>query len=228
MKLLSVRSLPLITLLLTMTATASIARQNDLANNDSIGLIQQDEGRAAIKTADGFLFVWNRPDIHFTISIKGVDVKPIGDPDHVFFNVDGKVLQIQLAQISEFVPDAKTKKLDDQSILAAHRDWETRYVEGLLNSKLVVQSSATKVNGNEALAWQYDVPAAIRADTRKQLYLTTVSGDYVLLINSVATDTVSDEVARKFLLDTAATLKTSPTTIDVKKLAEAIKAGGKP
>ena len=55
-----------------------------------------------------------------------------------------------------------------------------------------------------------------------------VSGDYVLLINSVATDTISDEVARKFLLDTAATLKTSPTTIDVKKLAEAIKAGGKP
>jgi hypothetical protein len=224
----SVRSLSLITLLLTMTATAGIARQNDRVNKNPGGPVQQDEGRAAIKTADGMLFVWNRPDIHFTVAIKGADVKPMGDPDHVFFNVDGKVLQIQIVQISEFAPDAKTKKLDDQSILAAHRDWESKYVEGLLNSQLVLQSSSTKVNGSDALAWQYDVPAAIRADTRKQLYLTLVSGDYVLLINSVATDTVSDEVARKFLLDTAATLKTSPTTIDVKKVAESIKAGGKP
>jgi hypothetical protein len=227
-KLSSVRSLFLITLLLTLTATAGIARQNDLVNKNAGGRIQQDEGPAAIKTDDGILFVWNRPDLHFTLLIKGADVKPMGDFDHVFFNVDGKVLQIQLVQISEFAPDAKTKKLDDQAILAAHRDWEFKYIEGLLNSKLVVQSSSTKVNGNEALAWQYDVPVAIRADTRKQLYLSMVSGDYVLLINGVATDTFSDDVIRKFLFDVAATRKTSPTPIDVKKLSESIKAGGKP
>ena len=221
------RSVSLFALLLTMAAPAGVARQYDSLVIGNTGG-QEDEGRAAIKTTDGFLFVWNRPDIHFTVAIKGAEVKPMGDPEHVFFNVDGKVLQIQIVQIGEFAADAKAKKLDDKSILAAHREWESQYIEGLLNSKLVVQSSSTKVNGNEALAWQYDVPATIRADTRKQLYLTMVSGDYVLLINSVATDTISDEVARKFLLDTAATLKTSPTTIDVKKLAEAIRAGGKP
>jgi hypothetical protein len=193
------------------------------------GLLSQENDRAAIKTADGFLFVWNRPDLYFTISIKGKVIEPLNDPDHVFFNVDGMVFQLQLASISEFAPDARMKKLDDKNILAAHRDWESKFVEDLLGKKLQVQTHNTKLsNGGDALLWQFDMPEGTNADAKKQLYLTIVSKSYVLLLNGVANANVSETTVRKYLLDTIATLKISAVPIDVKQLAESIRKGGAP
>jgi len=189
----------------------------------------QEDGWVTIKTDEGLLFVWNVRELHFTLAIKGKEIKPQNDPNHIFFNVDGEVLQIQLASISDFAPDAKEKKLDDKAILAAHRDWESKYVGELLHSTLKVQRFNAKLsNGGEASLWQFDMPEGMNAEAKKQMYLTIVRSDYVLLLNTEATQTVSDEVGRRFLLDTIATLKISPTTIDVKKLSESIRAGSKP
>jgi hypothetical protein len=123
------------------------------------GLLDQEDGWVAIKTNEGLLFVWNVRELHFTLAIKGKEIKPINDPDHIFFNVDGKVLQIQLASINDFAPDAKEKKLDDKAILAAHRDWEAKFIEELLHSKIRVQRFNAKLsNGGEASLWQFDMP----------------------------------------------------------------------
>jgi hypothetical protein len=187
----------------------------------------QDESPiSAIKTLDGYLLVWNRPDLHFTVLIKGKDIKPLNDTEHVFFNVDGMVVQVQLALVNEFAPDAKARRLDDKAILAAHRDWESKFLEGLLSSKLKLQSFNAKLSaGGEASLWQFDMPEGMNADTRKQLYLTVVRGEYVVLLNAAAITSISEETARKFLLDTMATLKISPTPIDVKKLSDSIRKG---
>jgi hypothetical protein len=191
--------------------------------------VAQEEGWAAIKSDAGLLFVWNARGLYFTLSINGKEIKPMEDPEHIFFNVDGRVLQIQLAEISSFAPDAREKKLDDKSILAAHRDWEAKFIEGALNSKLKVQAFNAKLSsGSDASMWQFDMPESINSDAKKQLYLTIVSGDYVLLLNSVATATISDAEGRKFLLDTMATLKVSPIPIDVKKLSESIRKSAAP
>ena len=188
--------------------------------------LQQEDGWAALKLDEGILFVWNRPDIHFTLTVKGKEIKPLNDPDHIFFNVDDMVFQIQLASIAEFAPDAKEKKLDDKSILAAHRDWETTFIEGLLHSKLKVQVFSAKLSsGSDAALWQFDMPDGMNADAKKQVYLTVVSKPYVLLLNGVATAAVSDDVTRKFLLNTLATLKLSSVPIDVKKLSESVRKG---
>ena len=195
-------------------------------SNLSHKAVQDESAVSSIKTVDGYLFIWNRPDLHFTVLIKGKDITPLDNTDHIFFNIDGLTFQLQLATVSEFAPDAKERKLDDKTILAAHRDWESKYLEGLLRSELKVQSIDTKLdNGGQALQWQFDMPAELHADAKKQLYLTIVSGNYILLLNSVATNTISDDVARKFLLETIATLKVSPTPIDVKKLSESIRKG---
>jgi hypothetical protein len=188
----------------------------------------QDDGWTAIKTGDGILFVWNNASLHFALSIKGKDIQPLNDPDHIFFNVDGLVFQIQSLPVSNFLPDQKRQGLNDKSILAAHREWESKYIEGLLNKKLAVQSSSEKVNGSDVLIWQFDVPEGLNNDSKKQLYLTVVSKDYVLLLNGVVTATVSESVARKFLLDTLATLKVSSTPISVKELQESIRKGSGP
>jgi hypothetical protein len=210
---------------LLLIVTISVPTRVRSATYPTLGLsTQNDLPVNAIKTIDGYLLVWNRPDLHFTVLIKGQDIKPLNDTEHVFFNVDGMVFQIQLASVSEFAPDAKEKKLDDMAILAAHRDWESKFIEGLLSSKLKVESFNTKLsNGGEASLWQYDMPKGMNAEARRQLYLSVVSGDYVVLLNSVVTTAISEEAARKFLLDTMATLKFSPTPIDVKKLSESIR-----
>ncbi|MDQ2936518.1 MAG: hypothetical protein M3R67_03325 [Acidobacteriota bacterium] len=224
---------PLVLLVTVLLAVSSPVRTSNACQQSTYhalsGSLQQEDGWVAIKTDEGVLFVWNRPDIHFTIAIKGAEIKPLNDPEHIFLSVDGKVFQIQLASISEFAPDAKEKKLDDKSILAAHRDWESKYIEGLLHSKLKVQLFTAKLSsGSDASLWQFDMPEGMNADAKKQIYLTMVSKPYVLLLNSEATATISEDVARKFLLDTIATLKISLTPIDVKKLSESIRGGSKP
>jgi hypothetical protein len=191
--------------------------------------IQQEDGWVAIKTDEGILFVWNVRGLYFTLLLKGKEIKPINDPEHIFFTVDGRVLQIQLAPIRDFAPDAKEKKLDDLAILAAHRDWESKFIEELLHSKLKVQNFNAKLSsGGNASIWQFDMPEAMNSEAKKQLYLTVVSKDYVLLLNSEATGTITDVELRKFLLDTIGTLKTSPTPIDVKALSESIRKGTTP
>ena len=188
--------------------------------------VQQEDGWIAIKTDEGLIFVWNVRGLYFTLAIKGKEIKPLDDPDHIFFDVDGRVLQIQLALISNFAPDAKEKKLNDKAILAAHRDWESKFVEDLIHSKLKVQTfNARLSSGSDASMWQFDMPEGMDSNAKKQLYLTVVTKDYVLMLNSEATATISDGDGRKFLLDTIATLKTSPTPIDPKKLSESISKG---
>lgn len=193
------------------------------------GQPQTEDGWTAIKTNDGMLFVWNVGDLHFSLSLKGKEIKPQDDPDHIFFMVDGRVLQIQAASIKEFAPDAKERKLDDRAILAAHRDWESKFIEELLHNKLRLQTFNVKLsNGGEASMWQFDMPEEMNAEAQKQLYLTTVRGNFVLLINSEVTAMNSEEEGRKFLLETMATFKSSPSPIDVKALSESIRAGSKP
>ena len=190
---------------------------------------QQEDGWAAIKTDEGILFVWNLNGLYFTLAIKGKEGEPLNDPGHIFFNVDGRMLQIQLASIKEFAPDAKQKKLDDRFILAAHRDWESNYIGGLLKSKLIVQTFNAKLSdGSAALMWQFDMPEGINAVAKKQLYVTAVKNDYVLMLNSEATTAISDADGRKFLMETIATFKPSATPIDVKQLSESIRKGVAP
>ena len=187
---------------------------------------QQKEGWTTIKTDDGIVFVWNVRGLYFTLSVKGKEIKPIDDPDHIFFSVDKKVLQIQTAAISNFAADAKEKKLEDKAILAAHRDWESKYIEDLIHTKIAVRTFNTRLsNGSDALMWQFDMPEGMNSEAQKQLYLTLVAKDYVLMLNSEANAAFPDADGRKFLLDTIATLKLSPTPIDVKKLSESIGAG---
>jgi hypothetical protein len=223
----TVRLVLAIALLVVVSASEKLtAAQQQPGSQDQTVASQADDGLATIKTSDGVLFVWNLEELHFSLAIKGKDIKPQGDSEHIFFSVDGRVLQIQAAAIKQFAPDAKEKKLDERPILAAHRDWESKFIEELLHSKLRVQTFNVKLsNGSAASLWQFDMPEGMNADTQKQLYLTVVQGDFVVLLNSEVSATNSEEEGRKFLLDTMATLKTSPTPIDVKQLSESIRKG---
>lgn len=195
-----------------------------------VGATQQEEGINAVKTADGFVLVWNQPDIHFTLAVKGKNVRPMNSTEHVFFDVDGVVFQVQTVAVREFMKGAREKNPDDMTILTAHRDWESQFIaDSLLGKKLNVQTVPQKLgNGGDALLWKFDMPKmpeGVQSSAREHLYLTVVSGDHVILLNGVVEGEVSESTVQKFLLDTISTLKVSAKPINLGELQEAIRKG---
>jgi hypothetical protein len=196
----------------------------------SVSARQQEDGINAIKTADGFVLVWNQSDIHFTLAVKGKDVRPLNSTEHVFFNVDGVAFQVQAVAISEFMKGSRKKKPDNRSILEAHRDWESQFIESsLLGKKLSVQTALHKLSdGSDALLWKFDMPEmpqGMNSSAKEQIYLTVVSGDHVILLNGAVEGEVAESAVQKFLLDTIATLKVSPKPTNLRELQETIRKG---
>ena len=184
---------------------------------------QQAAGTAAIKTAKGAMLVWNQPDNYFTLEINGKDVRPNNSTPEVFFKVDGIILQIQSAAISEFVKDTGKAGQNVQSILTAHRDWESQYAGSMFGKKLSVQSSPVKLKrGSDALSWKFDMPEGFNREAKKQLFLTMVNGGYVIVLNGVMTEGTKEEDVRQLLIRTLETLKVSSKPFDLDELKRAI------
>ena len=203
----------IVTALLTFISTASVSAITQTDGN----------GTAAIKTNDGFVIVWNQADIHFTLALKGKDVRPMGSPGtgSVAFNVDGVVFQLQTVAISEFLKNVKKQKLSDQAILIAHLDWETQYLEQTAGTKLNVTTAPQQLSsGSQALIWKYDRP---KTRGSEQMYLTMVSGSSVVILNGVVSERNPASAVQQLLLNTISTLKVSARPIDVMKLRESIR-----
>lgn len=184
---------------------------------------QADYGSGAIKTTYGFLLVWNDPGNHYTLEIRGKNVRQTST-ERVLFNVDGMFLQVLTASLKDILGETAGQGKNDRFILEAHRDWEVHFMEGEYKEKLKVESDWQKLgNGKEALAWQIDVPASARSNVKKQLSLTLVKKGHVLMLGSVVTDTISEQAARQLLLTTAETLTVSDEPINLRKLQEAIR-----
>lgn len=101
---------------------------------------QADYGSGAIKTKYGFLLVWNAPNNHYTLEIKGNNVRQVST-ERVQFNVDGMFLQVLTVHVKDFMEGAARQKLNDSGILEAHKDWEVKFMERNYKEKLKVESS---------------------------------------------------------------------------------------
>ena len=214
-------------LTLTMLLLGAVYLRGDFVQSATI----QADSWTALKTDDGILFIWNRPGLGFTLSIRGREIRPMDGGQNIFFMVDGSFLQIQSLPIGDFAPDARKAKLDNKAILIAHRDWESKFIETeLLHQKISVQSTSEKLpDGSDVLIWYFDVPEGFRnRDVQKQIYVSVIAKDYLIMLNSVVSQGGSDAVVRSFLLNNLATLKFSGDPIDVKKIQEAIQKGQRP
>jgi len=184
----------------------------------------QDENiRGIVRTANGVLVVWNEPGNNFTLEVKGKNFEPIQNKN-VAFLLDGKFLQIVTALTSDFLTDAqRQQKLDDKGILTAHREWESKYLEGSIGDKLKLDSEFVSLsNGKTGLLWSFPVPENAGGTVDRQIFLTLVKGDRVMVLNGAVTPTINGAAVRKFLLDTVQTLRTSVNPLtqeDAQKLA---------
>lgn len=190
----------------------------------SDGQAQQGDYRSgAIKSSNGYLLVWNQPNNYYILEIKGKDVRQTST-ERKFFSVDGMFLQIVDAPVKDIIQAANGQKLADKSILEAHRDWETRFLETEYKGKLKTESSWQKLtNGKDALLWQIGVPENAKSNVRKQVYLSLVQGDYVLMLGGAVTDTIEESATQQLLLSTIETLKTSDKPTDLQKLRDIIR-----
>jgi hypothetical protein len=204
------------TLLLLLVSTWSV-----FANR------QMDSGIAAIKTDAGYLVVWNQPDIHFTLGLKGKNIRPMSSTGtgSVAFAVDGVVFQVQAVSINEFIRNAKKQKLSDQAILLAHQNWEVQYLKQALGAPLTV-TTLPQTSSNERLLWKFAMPTS---KTQEQFFLTTVSGNHVVILNGTSEKkgSVPDTAIQRLLLDSLSTLKASSRPIDIGQLQESIRKGNR-
>ena len=71
----------LVLIVLISSANARVFRPADDAVFRVRSFLTQDESRAAIRTEDGLLFIWNRRDLNFTmlVSSEPIDVKKLQD-----------------------------------------------------------------------------------------------------------------------------------------------------
>jgi hypothetical protein len=67
-----------------------------------------------------------------------------------------------------------------------------------------VTSAEQQLNIGHALLWKYDKP---KRRGFEQMYLTTVFGDRVIILNAAVERKDAEDTVQKLLLDTMATLK---------------------
>ena len=184
---------------------------------------QEDYRSGAIKSSRGYLVVWNQPNNYYVLEIKGKDVRQTST-ERKFFSVDGMFLQIVDVPIADVLQTANRQKPEDKAILEAHRDWEAKFLEGEYKEKLKIESSWQKLsNGKDALLWQASVPESIKTNVKKQVYLSVVQGDYVLMLGGVVTDTIEESATQQLLRTTIETSKTSNKPTDLQKLRDTIR-----
>lgn len=193
-----------------------------------IGQAQALEKSGIIKTKDGVLVVWNEPNNYFTAEIKGRQIVPAGQGPNLYFNVDGRFLQINTAPLSDFWKQP-VDRLHSSDVLREHRQWELDYLGKIFGRQLFASTDWLKLtSGETALSWSFNVPNATsdQNQAKKQFYITTVNGDRVYLVNSALTSIDNDEQAiRKYLLDTINTMKRLDKPLSLDKAAETIRRG---
>jgi hypothetical protein len=184
--------------------------------------IDPDYRSGAIKSASGYLLVWNQPGNYYTLEIMGKNVKQTSQ-DQIYFAVDGKFLQIVTTEYDSFYKKEAGKTADPKAILEAHRDWEISYRENEegAGKKLAVQSTWHLLdNGRNALLWEFDNPLKSGQNVKRQIFLSTVKGDRVLLLNGGTTEgTIRGDVV-SMLLEIMSSLKTSIDPIDLNNIAK--------
>ena len=188
---------------------------------------QSEGGIQALALDDGIALLWNEPNDHFLLELRGKRVVPIPADGRVFFDVDGAMVQVQSVPVSAFLP--KGARPDELATLEAHRDWEAAFIRKALGeSTQITSTKKTLPRTGLALAWGFDLPKNVSADASKQLYLVVLRKDRLILVSGSVTKRTTGDAVEKILSDTLSTLRVSDTPIDLTVVQESIRTTGRP
>jgi hypothetical protein len=178
---------------------------------------------ASIKTADGYLFVYNTPFRSFTIELKGKEVTPAKDTQIPMFFVDGRLVQIITVDIQHFVASNKPDA-NEEDTLEAHKIWESDYLATQYGEKLKLESEKLVLNNIKTLFWGFKRPSANESFDR-DYFLSTVFGTKVLALSSPIKPSEFVAEYRSLLTGIMSTIKISSQPFDILKISEDLKKG---
>lgn len=179
---------------------------------------------ASIKTADGYLYIYNTPVRSIMIELKGKEVTPAKNTDLPMFFVDGKLVQIITVDTQSFAAGKPGAGIDET--LEAHKIWESDYLSEQYRQKLKLDSEKVAIGDVKALFWGFKRPGSNQSFDR-DYFLTTVFGIKLLALSSPIKPSESLAEYRSLLTQIMSTLKVSSQPFDILKIAEDIKNSSK-
>jgi hypothetical protein len=179
---------------------------------------------ASLKTADGYLFIYNTPVSSIMIELKGKEVTPAKNTNVPMFFVDGKLVQIITVDIQSFTGTKPAASVEET--LEAHKVWESDYLGTEYGQKLKVESEKVAIGDTKALFWGFKRPSS-NQDFDRDYYLSTLFGTKLLMLCSPVK--LSESVAdyKNLLTGIMSTIKVSSQPFDILKIAEDIKNNSK-
>lgn len=177
---------------------------------------------ASIKTATGFLHVYNGQPHSLTLEIVGETVEAREVAGNPAFMVDGELVQVLLVPRSNFDPDRKAK---DTDILTAHQTWELDYMKKeVFLSDLKADLEPMTVGERPALFWSF-VRTKYKDEFDRDSFMTTRFADGIVGLSTPIK--VGDELrgGRDRLTRILKTARFSDRPFDIQKLADSIRKG---
>jgi len=181
---------------------------------------------AGIRNQEGFVQVFNEMTSFFTVAVKGNKVKTV-NTGNIGFIVDGKILQMITVPVSNFNKSQGMMPLQGEGLLLAQMRDEMNNVRSTMSEvvalELFPEHEMLNIGGREALHWYFKAPIKSGDENKartvlEEHYLSTVCGDYILIINSVVTNSDRREDIIQLLKNTAQTIQVEKDRIDLNAL----------
>jgi hypothetical protein len=177
---------------------------------------------ASIKTADGYLHVFNGSPQSFTLEISGKSVEAQQAAGNPAFTIDGNLVQVLVVPRSNFDRDRKVK---DDEILTAHQHWELDYLKKeVFEGELTASIESISLGERPALFWSF-VRTKYRVEFDRDSFLTTRFADGIVGLSSplkIGEDLKSGRDRLSKILKTA---RFAEKPFDIRKLADSIRKG---
>jgi hypothetical protein len=182
---------------------------------------------AVVKTPKGYMVVWNESKAHFTIELPGQDLKPSNLEGFAFF-VDGKLIQILAVELGDFAAGESSAK----AILDRHMQYELNHWQGTLGMPMPAKVHAQSPSQEKAyLLWEIRWPEQVVQKTKaeggmpviKQLFLSALAGDRVVVVSRTVLDGEDQEAALQFVKAVAQTLVVKGARINIEAVQRQIR-----
>jgi len=178
-----------------------------------------------IGTPSSLIIVYNYPDAHFYLQLKGSD-KQKTEQENIFI-IDNQLVQVKTLNKYKFCENTK-QELSFNDFITTYVDWEKDFQEKQFSRNIHSRLKFLKTNnGRDFGLWMYDMPVVSKAATtdttritpvQKQIFLLTRVNDYLVGINCPLLETDNTETIKSYLITSIDGIVESDKEINVEEL----------
>lgn len=179
----------------------------------------------SIELKEGYLEIFNKPDMAITIALTGSYVIP-KKAEVPTYNVEGNVIQLIITALDSL----KTNEKDVDKLLTMYQLYEQSYIEKFTKSKIIVEGVNEKTKtGMPYRYWSFKSPESnevLPKNARKVVmehYLSVICGTNILSIYCPSISLDKPEDTAKLMKKLADSITIHPPKLDISALSNQIK-----